>query len=122
MKSFIMFLIILIVLSPTIFENVISIRAFATDGQMGLKEANPPWFSPIIPNLLTLSSMALATALDFAPAFGAKAPAFGTAFAVAFAAPFGAAFGLALGVAAAAFCDACRDPLVIERFAKIAHL
>ena len=66
--------------------------------------------------------MALATALDSAPAFGAKAPAFGTAFAVAFAAPFGAAFGLALGVAAAAFCDACRDPLVIEQFAKIANL
>jgi hypothetical protein len=29
---------------------------------------------------------------------------------------------LALGVAAAAFCDACRDPLVIEQFAKIDHL
>ena len=119
MKSFIMFLIILIVLRKFL-RNSISIRAFATDRPWFW--ANPPWFSPIIPNLLTLSSMALATALDSAPAFGAKAPAFGTAFAVAFAAPFGAAFGLALGVAAAAFCDACRDPLVIERFAKIAHL
>ena len=71
-------------------------------------EANPQWLSPASP-----VSMALATALDLAPAFGAEAPAFGTAFGAAFAAPLGAAFGLALGAAAAAaaaFCDASGEP------------